>query len=172
MGPYRVCRTSIQTSWIMGCTAERWQYGSITVRSQEPARKSGRFGRLLAVASVLWACWVALPAMACMYMPAVEVDDLLSGDSWKGDVDGVFEYQQMLGPQASDSAPRDRYQSSPATGGSHPTNQGCRSMATTRGSAAIHAPTGHPHLGRLATARSMWDTASGGAGTGSRCMTD
>ena len=31
----------------------------------------------------------------CMYMPAVEVDDLLSGDSWKGEVDGVFEYQQI-----------------------------------------------------------------------------
>lgn len=79
----------------MGCIAERWQYEWIAIRSEAPARMSSRLRPLLALASVLWLCWVALPAMACMYTPGPELDQLLSGETWTGQVDGVFEYQQI-----------------------------------------------------------------------------
>lgn len=44
---------------------------------------SRRGRHLVVVAVLLGLCWAALPAMSCSYMPAVEVDDLLSGGSWK-----------------------------------------------------------------------------------------
>lgn len=33
--------------------------------------------------------------MACMYTPGPELEELLSDDTWKEQVDGVFEYQQI-----------------------------------------------------------------------------
>jgi hypothetical protein len=50
---------------------------------------------ILVVFVVLSFCWSALPAAACSYTTGPELAEILSGDEWNGQIDGVFEYQHI-----------------------------------------------------------------------------